>query len=64
MTSLTTDAPPGGYGALFEGCGLLDRSERGKLALTGTGAVEFLDGQVTNELDGIAAPAKAATPPS
>ena len=31
-------------------CGLLDRSERGKLALSGAGAVEFLNGQVTNEL--------------
>jgi glycine cleavage system aminomethyltransferase T len=38
------------YKALVEGCGLLDRSERGKLALTGQGAVEFLNGQVTNEL--------------
>ncbi len=28
----------------------MDRSERGKLALTGPGAVEFLNGQVTNEL--------------
>lgn len=36
--------------ALVEGCGLLDRSERGKLALTGPDAVEFLNGQVTNEL--------------
>jgi folate-binding protein YgfZ len=36
--------------ALVEGCGLLDRSERGKLALSGAGAVEFLSGQVTNEL--------------
>jgi tRNA-modifying protein YgfZ len=36
--------------ALREGCGLLDRSERGKLALSGPGAVEFLNGQVTNEL--------------
>ncbi len=35
---------------LVEGCGLLDRSERGKLALTGAGAIEFLNGQVTNEL--------------
>ncbi len=35
---------------LTEGCGLLDRSERGKLALSGAGAVEFLNGQVTNEL--------------
>ena len=38
---------------LLEGCGLLDRSERGKLALTGGGAVEFLNGQVTNELAGL-----------
>ena len=29
---------------------MLDRSERGKLALSGAGAVEFLNGQVTNEL--------------
>jgi folate-binding protein YgfZ len=38
------------YAALIDGCGLLDRCERGKLALTGAGAVEFLNGQVTNEL--------------
>jgi tRNA-modifying protein YgfZ len=38
------------YETLRKGCGLLDRSERGKLALTGAGAVEFLNGQVTNEL--------------
>src|ERR1017187_9262250 len=38
------------YRALREASGLLDRSERGKLALTGPGAVEFLNGQVTNEL--------------
>jgi folate-binding protein YgfZ len=42
--------PAGDYQALREGCALLDRSERGKLALTGAGAVEFLNGQVTNEL--------------
>ena len=41
------------YRALLEGCGLLDRSERGKLALTGAGAREFLNGQVTNELIGL-----------
>jgi folate-binding protein YgfZ len=35
---------------LEQGCGLVDRSERGKLALTGKDAVEFLNGQVTNEL--------------
>jgi folate-binding protein YgfZ len=41
------------YATLTERCGLVDRSERGKLALTGAGAVEFLNGQVTNELVGL-----------
>ncbi len=40
--------------ALIGGCALLDRSERGKLALSGSGAVEFLNGQVTNELTTLA----------
>jgi folate-binding protein YgfZ len=44
------DVPLGDYRALIDGCGLIDRSERGKLALSGPGAVEFLNGQVTNEL--------------
>jgi tRNA-modifying protein YgfZ len=38
------------HAALVEACGVLDRSDRGKLALSGSGAVEFLNGQVTNEL--------------
>jgi folate-binding protein YgfZ len=42
------------YEALTEGCGLADRSERGKLALSGPGSVEFLNGQVTNELADLA----------
>jgi folate-binding protein YgfZ len=42
------------YRTLTEECGLLDRSERGKLSLTGSGAVEFLGGQVTNELSTLA----------
>ena len=37
-----------------EGVGLLDRSERGKLALAGPDGIEFLNGQVTNELEGLA----------
>ncbi len=41
------------YVALTQGCGLIDRSERGKLALSGPGAVEFLNGQVTNELSAL-----------
>src|SRR4029077_14899195 len=40
---------------LTRSCGLVDRSERGKLALTGAGAIEFLNGQVTNELAGLCA---------
>src|SRR5918998_4308824 len=42
------------YHALVEGCALVDRSERGKLALTGTEAREFLHGQVTNDVEGLA----------
>ena len=38
------------YETVTRGCGLIDRSERGKLALTGAGAKEFLNGQVTNEI--------------
>jgi tRNA-modifying protein YgfZ len=41
------------YQALTEVCGLVDRSERGKLALTGTGAKEFLAGQVTNDTEAL-----------
>jgi tRNA-modifying protein YgfZ len=41
------------YEALTRACGLIDRSERGKLALSGPGAVEFLNGQITNELAGL-----------
>ena len=39
------------YRALTQGCGLVDRSERGKLALTGPDAKEFLQGQVTNDIE-------------
>ncbi|HEX3392200.1 MAG TPA: glycine cleavage T C-terminal barrel domain-containing protein [Solirubrobacteraceae bacterium] len=50
MASVDTTELIREYAALTEHCGLLDRSERGKLALTGADAVEFLNGQVTNEL--------------
>jgi folate-binding protein YgfZ len=33
--------------------GVFDRSERGKLALTGAGAKEFLQGQVTNDVESL-----------
>ncbi len=50
MAATDTDRLRSEYETLRSSCGLVDRSERGKLALTGTGAVEFLGGQVTNEL--------------
>jgi tRNA-modifying protein YgfZ len=50
VAATDTDVSGAEHRTLTEGCGLLDRSARGKLALAGTGAVEFLNGQVTNEL--------------
>ena len=61
MPATETDSRAAEAGALAaehavvsERCGLLDRSERGKLALSGAGAIEFLNGQVTNELADLA----------
>ena len=42
------------YRTITEACGLLDRSERGKLALSGADAATFLQGQVTNDVEGLA----------
>ncbi|HEY8638103.1 MAG TPA: glycine cleavage T C-terminal barrel domain-containing protein [Solirubrobacteraceae bacterium] len=39
--------------ALRQDCALLDRSERGKLALTGAEAKAFLNGQVTNDVEAL-----------
>src|SRR5918992_4048244 len=39
--------------AMLDGCAIVDRSERGKLALTGREAKEFLHGQVTNDIEGL-----------
>jgi tRNA-modifying protein YgfZ len=39
--------------AVRAACGLLDRSERGKLALTGAGAKALLQGQVTNDVEAL-----------
>jgi len=41
------------YRALTTGCGLLDRSERGKLALAGGEAKGFLQGQVSNDVESL-----------
>ncbi len=52
MTS--TDTLAADYRAITESCGLLDRSERGKLALSGAEAAAFLQGQVSNDVEGLA----------
>jgi tRNA-modifying protein YgfZ len=41
------------YQVLHAGAGLLDRSDRGKLALTGPEAALFLNGQVTNDVQAL-----------
>ena len=41
--------------ALTEGCGLVDRAGRGRLALTGPDAKSFLQGQVTNDTEALEA---------
>jgi len=50
---IATDSLSADYQTLTEACGLFDRSERGKLALTGTGSAEFLQGQITNDVQGL-----------
>jgi folate-binding protein YgfZ len=47
-TSLAAD-----YRTATEAVGLLDRSQRGKLALTGNDAKDFLHGQVTQDITGL-----------
>jgi folate-binding protein YgfZ len=41
------------YRQLREECGLVDRSERGKLLVTGPEAAEYLQGQLTNDTEAI-----------
>jgi tRNA-modifying protein YgfZ len=53
MAVIDTTSLDAEYRALTDGCGLLDRSEQGKLALSGPGAKEFLAGQVTNDIEAL-----------
>jgi folate-binding protein YgfZ len=48
-----TDTSLDAHRAMTEGCAVVDRSERGKLALTGAEAKEFLHGQVTNDIEAL-----------
>jgi folate-binding protein YgfZ len=52
MVSLA-DTSIDAHRAMLESCALVDRSERGKLALTGAEAKEFLHGQVSNDIEGL-----------
>jgi folate-binding protein YgfZ len=49
LAHTSTDA----YRAMRDGVAVVDRSERGKLALTGAEAKEFLQGQVTNDVEAL-----------
>ena len=51
--SAATDSLAADHRTLTEQVGLVDRSERGKLALTGPEAREFLHGQVTNDIEAL-----------
>ncbi|HET9719017.1 MAG TPA: glycine cleavage T C-terminal barrel domain-containing protein [Solirubrobacteraceae bacterium] len=51
MTTLDSLATE--YRTITEGCGLVDRTERGKLALTGTEVKSFLQGQVSNDTESL-----------
>jgi folate-binding protein YgfZ len=56
MTTTTTAAAPPDpveHSALVERVGLFDRSERGKLAVTGAEAGPFLDSMLSNDIAGI-----------
>src|SRR5919108_6183652 len=51
--STATDSLSAEHRLLTEQVGLLDRSEHGKLALTGPEAKTFLHGQVTNDIESL-----------
>src|SRR5687768_1272839 len=49
----TVDSLAAEYRALTEGCGLVDRAGRGRLALTGADRRTFLHGQITHDIEGL-----------
>jgi tRNA-modifying protein YgfZ len=58
MRSMATQAMPeldAQYRVMREGAGLLERSRRGKLLVRGEDAAEYLESQLTNEMEGLAA---------
>jgi folate-binding protein YgfZ len=55
MAALDQLAPEVAYDAATQGAALVDRSDQGKLLLTGEDAAAFLHGQVSNEIAGLPA---------
>jgi folate-binding protein YgfZ len=57
MTTITSAQRPdaGEHRTLLEGVGLFDRSARGKLAVTGDEAADFLDSLLSNDVKGLVA---------
>jgi tRNA-modifying protein YgfZ len=53
MTEAITVELDAQYRQLREECGLLDRSNRGKLLFTGPDATEYLQGQLTNDIEAL-----------
>jgi folate-binding protein YgfZ len=53
MSELTSVELDGQYRQLREECGLLDRSDRGKLLVTGPEAAEYLQGQLTSDVEAL-----------
>jgi folate-binding protein YgfZ len=53
MEAVTTIELDGQYRALREGAGVVDRSERGKLLVRGPEAAEYLQGQLTNDIEAL-----------
>ena len=53
MSDATTIELDAQYRQLREECGLLDRSARGKLLVSGPEAAEFLQGQLTNDIESL-----------
>src|SRR5918911_971020 len=49
----TSEAQTTAHRALTQGAGLVDRSELGKLALTGAEAKQLLNGQVSNDVEAL-----------
>jgi tRNA-modifying protein YgfZ len=55
MSEATTVELDAQYRQLREECGLLERSARGKLLVSGPDAAEYLQGQLTNDIEALAA---------